>query len=357
MWKRTVVLFLMLSLFAAFLVGCQSAAPTLSETTVPSTEPHTRPAVTEETEDRRLTDFDGRLKDQGAATLEEFRANYEQALALYQAGLRPQGAMPSYAPSQGQAVPGDFYFASLDPDTYGVSKFFVLPAGERALTAEEYLELAEASGQMAAADLVLTGNSWLSTQEGREEPLASRGLYRSESFWLSYILGMYYEGRTLPAEERTIAALYLPLPVENAVFTLYPTDHLSPQGLLADGMSRLERASGSAQAKYIPPEDTDYEALRSAAILALQEHTNITEDPAAVYFAFTDTTSPSAETRSYSWTVGLLYSGGASYTVRLDGPELTLMTIEQLSDGALDISGNWEALDEPQLEHNYIYNG
>ena len=357
MWKRTAVLFLSLSLFAAFFAGCQSNSPTLSGTSEPSTVPPTRPAVTEAAEDSRLADFDGRLKDQGVATLEEFRANYEEALALYQAGLRPQGAMPSYAPSQGQTAPGDFYFASLDPDTYGVSKFFVLPAGERALTAEEYLELVEASGQMGASDLVLPENSWLSTQEGREEPFASRGLCRSESFWLSYILGMYHAGQTLPAEERTVAALYLPLPVEHAVFTLYPTDHLSPQGLLADGMSRLERASGSAQAKYIPPENTDYEALQSAAILAMREHANITEDPAAVYFAFTDTTSPSAETRSYSWTVGLLYSGGASYTVRLDGPELTLMTIEQLPDGALDISGDWEAMDEPQLEHNYIYNG
>lgn len=351
MTKQTAALFLTLAFLVLALAGCRASNPDPTETTA------TRSPTTAPAEDTRLADFSQRLTVQGVASFDAFCANYQEALALYQAGLRPQSAMPSYAPSQGQTAPGDFYFASLDPDTYGVSKFFVLPAGERSLTAEEYLELAEASGQMAAADLVLPENSWLSTQEGREEPLASRGLYRSESFWLSYILGMYHAGQTLPAEERTISALYLPLPVENAVYTLFPTGHMPPHGLLEYGLHSLELAPEFRRAKYIPPENTNYDALRSAAILALQEHADITGDPAAAYFSFTDTTSPSAETRSYSWTVGLLYSGGASYTVRLDGPDMTLMTIERLADGALDISGNWAALDGPQLEHNYIYNG
>lgn len=310
MWKRTAILFLVLALSAVVFCGCQPTKPALTENTEPLTEPSPRPAVTEATEDGRLSDFDNRLKAQGTTTLEGFCANYEEALTLYQAGLRPTGAMPSYAPSQGQTAPGDFYFASLDPDTYGVTKFFVLPAGERALTAEEYLELVEASRQMEGSDLVLPENSWLSTQADRADPLASRLLYRSETFWLSYLLGMHYGRQKLPDEERTIFALYLPLPVEDAVFTLYPTGHMSPRGLLDSGLHSLEQAPESRQAKYIPPEDTDYEALRSAAETAVSEHTDVTEEPTAVYFSFTDTTSPSADTRSYSWTVGLLYPEG-----------------------------------------------
>ena len=249
------------------------------------------------------------------------------ALALYQAGLRPEGTMAAYDPLSDEAVPGDFYYASLDPDTYGVAQFFALPAGERSLTAEEYLELVEAAGQMPAADLALPENSWLSTQEGREEPLASRDLYRSESFWLSYILGMYHAGQTLPAEERTISALYLPLPVENAVYTLYPTDPMTPRGLLADGLYALSRLPEARQDRYRLPEGTDFEPIQSAAVQALRDHMGLTEDPAAVYCACPDAASPDYDSPDFVWQVGLLYPRGACYSVGLKPQDLSLAFI------------------------------
>lgn len=350
MKKQTISLLLALSLLIPALAGCRASGPDPAETTVPVTTEAIR-------EDSRLTDFAQRLRSQGAASLEEFCANYEEARGLYLDGFRPAAAVPVYDPTQEESAPGDFYWVSLDPGVYGVSKFFVLPAGERALTAEEYLELVEAAEAITAQDLVLADHSWLSTQSGRENPLASRLLYRSESFWLSYLLGMYYQGQELPAESRTVSALYLPLPVEDAVYTLLPTDHMTPRGLLEYGLHSLEQAPESRRAKYIPPEDTDYETLRSAAAQAVLEHTDLTEAPTAVYYSFTDTTSPGSDARSYSWTVGLLYSDGASYTVRLDGPDRALMTIERLPDGALDLTGSWYDLDAPQLEHDYIYNG
>ena len=351
MTKQTAALFLTLAFLVLALAGCRASNPNPTETTA-TQSPTTAPA-----EDTRLADFSQRLTVQGVASFDEFCANYQEALDLYRDGIRPSSPMPSYVPEQGETAPGDFYVALVSPDTYGVARFYVLPAGERGLTAEEYLELVEAAESMAVQDLILPENSWFSTQSGREDPLSSRILYKSETFWLSYLLGIHYQGQELPTETETASALYLPLPVENAVYTLFPTGHMTPHGLLEYGLHSLEQAPESRRAKYIPPEDTDYDALRSTAETAVLEHTDVTEEPAAVYFSFTDTTSPSADTRSYSWTVGLLYSDGASYTVRLDGPDRTLTTIEQLSDGALDLNGNWYDLDGPQLEHNYIYNG
>ena len=353
MMKRTAALLLALALSALALAGCRASDPGSTETTAPSA----LPTITVPVEDLRLADFSQRLTVQGIASFDEFCANYEEARGLYLDGIRPEAAMPSYVPAQGETAPGDFYAALVSPDTYGVSKFYVLPVGERGLTAEEYLELVETSEAMIVQDLILPENSWFSSQSGRDDPRSSRVLHKSESFWLSYLLGVHYQGQELPAEDETVSALYLPLPVENAVYTLLPVGHMTPKGLLEYGLHSLELAPESRRAKYIPPEDTDYEALRNTAIQAVLEHTDVTEDPTAVYFAFTDTTSPAADTRSYSWTVGLLYPDGASYAVRLDGPDRTLMTIEKLSNGALDIGANWYDLDAPQLEQDYIYNG
>lgn len=350
--RKSLVILLCLVLLLA-LMGCHASGPEVTESTTMTSLPPATPV----TEDAWLSDFSQRLAAQGVASWEGFAANYHEALDLYLCGIEPENVMPSYAPGQDETAPGDFYCVSLDPGVYGVPKFFVLPAGERGLTAEEYLELVDASGAMSAQELILPENSWCSSQSGRDDSPSSRVLYQSESFWLSYLFGMYYQGQKLPAESRTVSALYLPLPVEDAVYTLLPTDHMTPRGLLEYGLHSLEQAPESRRAKYIPPEDTDYAALRSTAAQAVLEHTDLTEAPAAVYFAFTDTTSPSDDVRSYSWTVGLLYSDGASYTVRLDGPDRTLMTIERLPDGALDLTGSWYDLDAPQLEHDYIYNG
>lgn len=352
MTKRTAALFLALALFALTLTGCRASDPNSTETTA-AQAPATAPV-----EDTRLTDFSQRLTLQGVASFDEFCSNYQEALDLYRDGIRPNSPMPSYVPEQGETAPGDFYAAIVRPDIYGVSKFYVLPAGERGLTAEEYLELVDASESMAVQDLILPENSWFSSQSGREDPRSSRILHKSESFWLSYLLGMLYNpGQELPAETQTASALYLPLPVEDAVYTLFPTGHMTPGGLFAYGLHSLEQASESRRAKYIPPEDTDYTALRNAAAQAVSTYTDRTEEPDAVYFSFTDTTAPDADARSYSWTVGLLYPDGASYTVRLDGPDRTLMTIEKLPDGALDLNADWHNLDTPQLKHDYIYNG
>lgn len=349
MTKRAAALCLALALLVLALAGCRASSPDSTETAATQSST-TAPAV-----DTRLADFSQRLTVLGAVSQEDFCANYQEALDLYRDGVRPSSPMPSYVPEQGETAPGDFYVAIVNPDTYGVSRFYVLPAGERGLTAEEYLELVEASESMAVQDLVLPENSWFSTQSGREDPLSSRTPYKSESFWLPYLLGISYQGQDLSAETETASALYLPLPVENAVYTLFPTCHMTPRGLLDYGLHSLAQAPESRRAQYTPPVDTDYEALRSAAEAAVLEHTDVTEDPAAVYFSFTDTTSPSADTRSYSWIVGLLYSDGASYAVRLDGPDMTLATIEKLPDGALDLNGNWSDLDAPQLTHDYIY--
>lgn len=240
--KRIAALLPALVLCVAALAGCQKPAPGPKEAAA----------------DSRLFDFDQRLVILGAASLEEFCANYEEALDLYAQGLRPTGAMPTGDPAGEDPAPGDFYCALLDPDTYGVSRFYVLPVGERSLTAEEYLELVEASGAMTAQDLVLPENSWFSTQTTWLDaciPYASRTLYGDEAFWLPYLLGMYYQNQAFPAEDRTMSALYLPLPVENAVYTVYPVDPLTPQGVLADGLHALFLLPEDRQASYIPPKN------------------------------------------------------------------------------------------------------
>lgn len=163
MGKRARVFSLAMLLCISALAGCRgpepgptepSIGPTAPEAsteapadatsgTAPSEAPGTVPSLPESSasaiEPSRLADFDQRLSVLGATSSEEFCANYQEALALYEAGLRPEAAMPTYDPR-------DFYRAKLDPVVYGVSQFFVLPVGEQSLTVEEYLELVEASG-------------------------------------------------------------------------------------------------------------------------------------------------------------------------------------------------------------------
>ncbi len=358
MRKRAAALVLALALSAGVLSGCRTTEPGPPEPTVPasatapeevSTFSETAAIPTEDlSQDPRLLEFDQRLTVLGAVSPEEFCANHEEALALYQAGLRPESTMAAYDPLSDEAVPGDFYYASLDPDTYGVAQFFALPAGERSLTAEEYLELVEAAGQMPAADLALPGNSWFSAQESREDaciPYASRRLYGDEEGWLPYLLGMYYQGQELPAEGRTLAPLYLPLPSAEAVYTLYPTDPMTPNGLLADGLYALSRLPEARQDRYRLPEGTDFEAIQSAAVQALRNHMGLTEDPVAVYCACPDVSSPPFDSPDFVWDVGLLYPRGASYLVGLKPQDLSLAFITPLEDRALDWDRPWEGPD------------
>lgn len=372
MGKRARVFSLAMLLCISALAGCRgpepgptepSIGPTAPEAsteapadatsgTAPSEAPGTVPSLPESSasaiEPSRLADFDQRLSVLGATSSEEFCANYQEALALYEAGLRPEAAMPTYDPTGVQPDPGDFYRAKLDPDVYGVSQFFVLPVGERSLTVEEYLELVEASGVMAAQDLILPENSWFSTQESRIEaciPSSSRSLYPSERFWLPYLLGMHYQDQELPAEDNAAPALYLPLPAEGGSYTVYPSGHLSPQGVLADGLHALSLLPTERQASYIPPADTDFEAIKSAAIQALRDHMGLSADPISVYCACPDAGSPPFDSPDFVWDVGLLYSRGASYLVGLKPQDLSLAYIMPLSGGDLVLSRDWSLMD------------
>ena len=379
MGKRTAALLLVMALCLPALAACHSpepgptettlatsapevpAAGTTTETMAPATTVPRETAHTEVTsgttaaattpasvEDDRLMDFDQRVSVLGATSQEEFCANYEEALALYRDGLRPEGTMPVFDPAQEREDPGDFYYASLDPDTYGVSKFFVLPAGERSLTAEEYLELVAAAGQMTAQDLVLPENSWFSTQTTRIEndiPNSNRRLYPSERFWLPYLLGMYYQGQEVPTEGTTVSAWYLPLPGENRVYTVYPTGHLTPRGVLADGLHSLSLLPPERQASFIPPADTDFEAIKSAAIQIIRDHMGMTKDPIAVYCACPDAEGSGFDAPAFTWAVGLLYPRGVSYVVELKPEDLSLAGILTLSDGELVLGRDWNSLD------------
>ena len=358
MSKRIAALLPALILCVTILSGCQApdpgptestAAPSSTAGTTAPTESTAAPATVAPTkaasaENGPLSEFEQRLIIMGATSLEEFCANYEEALGFYTEGLRPEATMPTYDPTQDGPAPGDFYYASLDPDTYGVSKFFVLPAGERSLTAEEYLELVAAAGQMTAQDLVLPENSWFSTQTTRIEndiPNSNRRLYPSERFWLPYLLGMYYQGQEVPTEGTTVSAWYLPLPGENRVYTVYPTGHLTPRGVLADGLHSLSLLPPERQTSYIPPADTDFEAIKNAAIQALRDHMDMTKDPIAVYCACPDAEGPGFDAPAFTWDVGLLYPRGVSYLVGLKPQDLSLAYIMPMEYHALDWDRSW----------------
>lgn len=355
MRKCAAALVLVLALSAGVFSGCRTTEPGPTEPTVPvsTTVPEEVPALSETaatvpteapSQDARLLEFDQRLTVLGAVSQEEFCANYEEALSLYQDGPRSESTMSAYDPASDSSAPGDFYYASLDPGTYGVSKFFVLPVGEQSLTVEEYLELVEASGVMDAQGLALPENSWFSTQTTRIEndiPNSNRRLYPSEQFWLPYLLGMYYQGQELPAEDNTIAPLYLPLPSAEAVYTLYPTDPMTPRGVLADGLHSLSLLPPERQASCIPPADTDFEAIKNAAIQALRDYMGLTEDPLTVYCACPDAEGPLFDAPAFTWDVGLLYPRGVSYLVGLKPQDLSLAYIMPMEYRALDWDRSW----------------
>ena len=116
MRKRAAALVLALALSAGVLSGCRTTEPGPTEPTVPasatapeevSTFSETAAIPTEDlSQDPRLLEFDQRLTVLGAVSPEEFCANYEEALALYQAGLRPEGTMAAYDPLPMRRFPG-----------------------------------------------------------------------------------------------------------------------------------------------------------------------------------------------------------------------------------------------------------
>ena len=131
------------------------------------------------------------------------------------------------------------------------------------------------------------------------------------------------------------------MPSAEAVYSLYPTDPMTPRGVLADGLHSLSLLPSEQQASYIPPADTDFEAIKSAAIQVLRDHMGLTEDPLAVYCACPDTSYPPFDSPDFVWDVGLLYSRGACYLVGLKPQDLSLAYIVPLEYHELNWNRPW----------------
>ena len=149
--------------------------------------------------DTALSAFESELQAQDPLTLEVFQENYETARSLLASGVRPSQNMPVFDPAEASGIDADgFYAIQLDEEVYGVSMFYVIPAGLRAMTAEEYLALAQLA-DMPAGEIVRPGNSWISLQG--QQSTTSRSLSAKERFWI-YFQGYDHIFRNITASEQ-----------------------------------------------------------------------------------------------------------------------------------------------------------
>lgn len=354
--KRILVLILIFSLTFLLMAGCspqrEQNAPTEPSSTAPPTEIENPPSG----KAPDLISFEARLNGQGALTLALFCQNYEDACALYAQGIRAEEKMPQFnndsvfsGPRDDAWLKSGFYMISLEEAIFGISNFYVIPAGERALTAEEYLELAEAAAGIPSQELVREERSWIPLQD-REIPDQTRQLSVSENRWLVYELSEILRRRD--AEEAPAdAPVLIPVGAEKSYFWIYPKERMSGTALQA--VAQWKYLRNTSLAGVLPPANADWDAIINAAKSAMEQHGGRADAPAADYIAYRNLKFNSTD-RHDQWRAALYYSDGSSYLVTLDGPELNLHKIEQMPDGYYDLNGDWDAFD-PNYDPIMIY--
>lgn len=308
-----------------------------------------------------LDEFTDKLIAQESVGMEEFLANYAQAQELLASGVKPKGSLPVYDPASGNLDPADdlaqsgLYAVKLDPGTYGTFNFFVIPAGERPMTAEEYLELAQMSG-LAGPELVMAKNSWLSFQDQSTPSIRSmyenRILSQKERFWQMF---QYYETvRNGEAEQLVPPVTVYVDTTEPHPFFLLPTSDMDEASLRGYIAAYIQSAPEEAQARLRPTEeDISWEEAVTAAKAAVAEYAGRADEPARDYVAYHAGASVFGMGPG-SWEVALCYADGRCFSVQVMGTGEVRM-VNQMENGIYDFDNPWTGPSPGQTVQEMIY--
>lgn len=291
-----------------------------------------------------LAEFEEKLTGQEEMSLELFRQNCEAARSLLKAGVLPEGELCAYDPfgDAGQrpegfaeAIRSGFYMVELDPEVFGISQFFVIPAGQRAMTAEEYLQLAQAS-KLPAGELAKEENSWIPLQNRQGN--TSRELSEREKFWLPFQLNEVFRQRKNNRYQQDIpVGIYVGCGDALETLILYPTGEMDEAALQEAGLMYYRTLPEERRSLMKPREtEMDWPKAVAAAAEAVAAQTGITDSPAKDYVQY-----QGKETGTGSWTAALLYEDGASFLIELDSGDGTIRSLKQLPDNFLDIAREW----------------
>lgn len=296
-----------------------------------------------------LNNYSDTLAEQEDMTLAQFQENFEQARELLASGVKPKGSLPVYDPASGNLDPaGDLaqsglYAVKLDPGTYGVSNFYVIPAGERPMTAEEYLELAQMSG-LTGPELVMTEHSWLSFQDQSTPSTRSirenRILSQKERFWQMF---QYYEtvrnGETKPQIVPPVT-VYVDT-AEPQPFFLLPASDMDEASLRGYMAAYVQALPPEVQTLFPPTEEElTWEEAVTAARAAIAEHGGRDDEPIKDYVYYqprTNTLHPDVS----SWEVALYYADGSCYSVLLDSATGEIKLINKMQDDIYNYESSW----------------
>ncbi len=324
-------------LIAFLLSGCSAAEPDTSE----STE-----AVKAPSGGWTTNTFDARLKEQETQTIGQFQKNYEIARALLAAGVLPEGEIQTFCPGSPdpkaqQIDPSTgFYRVVLDPVYFGVSQFFIIPEGQRKMTANEYLQLAQAAGLPGEA-LVKEENSWLPLQ-GRASNF-SRPLTKKEQFWLVFQANEELHGtgggRIQPDVPIMVYTGCGQTPDALGSFTLYPTGEMSDYAIRYAGFHYYRGLPEEEREKLVPSADEiDWKTALAEAKNAVVERTDQVGNARKFYTRY----------ESGVWIAALCYEDSSSFLVELDAADGALLSILQMPDGFCDYDVPWEKQTVPE---------
>lgn len=309
-------------------------------------------------ENKQLSSFSAALEEQEEMTLERFQENYGRARELLSSGVAPKGSLPIYDPASGAMDPaGDLaktglYAVRLDAEVYGISAFYVIPAGERPMTAEEYLELAQASG-LTADEIVRPENAWLSLRDPGARS-ANRPLTQKEDFWKMYA---YYE--TIRPGEAARPALPVTVYVGGAApqaFFLCPASEMDEAALQGYAVALYQSLPPEVQALWQWTEtELPLEEALLAARAAMAEHGGRSDEPVKDYAWYNERVKTiGGMAKTNYWLVALYYADGGSYCVNLDASTGEIYLITKLPEETFRYETPWAA---GSLNGEVIYPG
>lgn len=318
-----------LCLIACLLFGCAAVGETTAEsaTAVPNGG-------------WTLDTFEEYLAGQSVKTLDQFQENYQIARTLLASGTLPEGQMQTFIPNNPDPKADridpstGFYRVKLDPEIYGVSQFFILPEGQRKMTANEYLQLAQ-TAILPGNELVREENSWIPLQNRTTN--TSRPLTEKEQFWLLFQANTFMHdvgtGHIQPDVPIVVYTGCGQTPDEMGSFTFYPTKEMSDYAIQSAGF-QFFRSLPEEDRKNLRPNgnEIDWKAALAKAKETIAEKTTQPGDTRKFYTRYENST----------WTVALCYEDDGSYLVELDAVDGTLLTLQRMPDGFCDYDFLWE---------------
>lgn len=328
-------LFGLLCLVGFLLSGCGAAAAPTVETTMEAPEGGWT-----------LGAFEACLNEQTEQTIEQFQQNYEIARALLAAGILPEGEMQTFLPGnpdpKAERIDPStgFYRVGLDSDIFGVSQFFILPEGQRKMTANEYLQLAQAA-DLSGDEIIREENSWLPLQNRTSN--FSRPLTGKEQFWLMFQANEEIHGAGGGNIQPDVPIMVYTgcgqTPEALGSFTLYPAQEMSDYAIRNAGFHYYRGLPEEERQKLIPgTSEIDWKTALAEAKKAVEEWADQAGNTRKVYTRFEDGT----------WFAALCYEDDSSFLVELDGADGALLAIRQMPDGFCDYDFPWEDQTAPE---------